>query len=186
MISGFWFLLSSIAYVVFLILVPVSEISANGVARPIWEERVGESTLVMLTSPFPPAVGSLHVAVRLDPIDRSKIATHVGIPIFLTISPGQELLSDNLEPVVENLKLSQGTLGQYHANVFLDHPGEWIFMFELVLDDQTYHINQPLVVVETQLPKIPLLTITVVVLVFTLGYLAWWVRSRKRSEVIVD
>ena len=96
--------------------------------------------------------------------------TRVDIPIFLTIFPGQELLLDHLDPVVENLKLPQGVLGQYHANVFLDHPGEWIFMFELVLNDQTYRINQPLVVVETQLPKIPLLTITVVVLVFTLGY----------------
>ena len=179
MISGFWFLLSSIAYAAFLLLVPVSEISANGVVRPVWEERVGESTLVMLTSPFPPTVGSLHVAVRLDPIDRSKTVTHVGIPIFLTISPGQELLLDHLDPLVENLKLYQGVLGQYHANVFLDRPGEWIFMFELVLNDQTYRISQPLMVVEPQLPKIPLLTITVVILVFTLGYLAWWIRSRK-------
>ena len=98
--------------------------------------------------------------------------TRVDIPIFLTIFPGQELLLDHLDPVVENLKLHQGVLGQYPANVFFDRPGGWIFMFELVLNDQTYCISQPLMVVEAQLLKIPLLTITLVILVFILGYLA--------------
>ena len=105
----------------------------------------------------------------------ANTVTRVDIPIFLTISPGQELLLDHLDPVVENLKLyqlHQGVLGQYHANVFFDRPGEWIFMFELVLNDQTYCISQPIMVVEAQLLKIPLLTITLVILVFILGYLA--------------
>jgi hypothetical protein len=185
-ISGFWFLLSSIVYVAFLLVVPVSEISANGVVRPVWEERVGSSTLVMLTSPFPPTVGSLHVAVRLDPIDRSNAATHAETSILLTISPGQELLLAHLEPVVENLKLYQGVFDQYHANIFLDRPGEWIFTFELVVNDKTYRLSQSLMVVEAQIPKIPLLTIAVVVLVFTLGYLAWWIRSRKQSGFTSD
>ena len=181
MISRFWFLLGAIGYGVFLSVVPVAEVSANGVVYPVWEHRVASSTLVMLTSPFPPSTGSLHIALQLDSIQGDGSAVDINTPIVLTISPGQGVYETESVLQPEELKLYAGALGQYHANVFIDRPGEWIFTVDLIVEGEEYRIVKELTLVEAQVPKVPLLTSAFAVLVFSSAYLAWWIRSRKRS-----
>ena len=181
MIFRVWFLLGSIICATVSLMIPVTQVSANGVVRPVWEQQIAGVTLIMRTSPFPLTTGPLHIALRLDPtFDDGDIAV-IDTPVLLTISPGQVLSRSELVVKIEDLKLYKGALGQYHANVFIERSGEWIFTVDLVISGKEYTLGKMLVFEEAQLPKVPLLAITFVVLVFGSGYLAWWIRSRNKS-----
>ena len=181
MISRFWALFGVIIYLTFFSFMPVLDVSANGVVRPVWEQDVGAATLVMLTSPFPPSTGSLHIAMQLEETQGNESIIKEEIPLFLTIAPGGGIAHTESAFKVEELRLYRGVLDQYHTNVFIDKAGNWVFTVDLVIGGDKHTVSREIVVVDAETPKIPLLTIAFVVIVFTLAYLAWWIRLRRKS-----
>ncbi len=109
-IAKFWVLVGAITYTAFLSALPAVEVSANGVARPVWEQAVGTATLVMLTSPFPPSTGSLHISLRLDSSNGDADIVDRDKPLVLTISPGEGVYQLGSEVKVEELTLYKGAL----------------------------------------------------------------------------
>lgn len=181
MISRFSALFGVIICVTFFPVMSVLDVSANGVVQPIWEQDVGAATLVMLTSPFPPSTGSLHIAMELEEAQGSEIISKEEIPLFLTIAPSGGIDHTESAFKVEELRLYRGVLDQYHANVFIDKAGNWIFTVDLVIEGEKHRVSREIVVVDAEPPKVPLLTIAFAVIVFTLAYLAWWIRLRRKS-----